>query len=302
MAHKKAQDVWRIRFTLPTEAVEAFETALDPITDVFLCFEDDSDPGQLWQVEAYVHGAPDGPALHAALALAAHVAGIDEPRVEIEHQAARNWLAENLSSFPPIRAGRFFIHGSHFEGRPPVGTLPLLIDAATAFGSGEHQSTYGCLLALDGLAKRGQPLRVGPDGGRALDMGCGSGILALAMARHWRIPVVATDIDEESVRVTRYNAKLNGLANLMDCFPGDGFKSRGVKQAAPYDVICANILARPLCRMAHDLSRMLAPGGRVILAGLLESQEAMVLAAYRMQGLKLKRRIRLSPWVTLVLG
>ncbi len=301
MAHKKAQDVWRVRFVIPSGAVEAFETALEPHCEAFLCFliEDDGPHHGQWQVDAYSPGKPDMSGMKMALALAAAATGLPEPELTIEHEAARNWLAENLQTFPPIRAGRYFVHGSHFDGQVPHGAVPLMVDAATAFGSGEHQSTYGCLLALDGLAKRNDPLRVGF--GRALDMGCGSGILALAMARTWKTKVVATDIDEESVRVTRFNAIRNGLAEYMHCFPGDGFKTGKVWQDAPYDVICANILARPLCSMARDLSRAVAPGGRVILAGLLNRQENMVLSAYHMQGLRLERRIRLAPWSTLVL-
>lgn len=301
MAHKKAQDVWRLRFIIPPSAVEAFETALEPHTDAFLCFEiEDGGPHHgLWQVDAYAAAKPDLPAVHAALGLAAAVSGVATPDLTVEHEAPRNWLAENLQTFPPIRAGRYFVHGSHIQGRAPFGTIPLLVEAATAFGSGEHQSTFGCLLALDDLARRRHPLRIGH--GRALDMGCGSGILALAMARTWKVPVVATDIDEESVRVTRFNARRNGVANLIDAFPGDGFKSRRVGEGAPYDLVCANILARPLCAMAKDLARSLAPGGRVVLAGLLSRQEPMVLAAYRMQGLRLERRYRLSPWSTLLL-
>jgi ribosomal protein L11 methyltransferase len=300
MAHRKAQDVWRISLTIPAAAVEAFEAAFEPYTDAFLCFEiDDGPQAGLWKVDAYNDGEPDLPRLRAAVALAAAATGRAEPALDIVHEPPRNWLAENLQTFHPIGAGRFFVHGSHFEGRPPWGREPLMVDAGTAFGSGEHQSTYGCLLALDDLARRDHPLKVGH--GRALDMGCGSGILALAMARHWKIPVVATDIDAESVRVTRVNARLNGLARYIEAFPGDGFTTRRVGAAGPYDVICANILARPLCAMAKDLAAALAPGGRVILAGLLARQEAMVVAAYRAQGLRLVRRYSLAPWVTLVL-
>lgn len=301
MAHKKAQDVWRVRFVIPQHAVEAFETALEDHCEAFLCFliEDDGPQHGQWQVDAYSPSKPDMAGMTTALALAAKAVGIADPELTIEHESARNWLAENLQTFPPIRAGRYFVHGSHFEGRPPHGAIPLLVDAATAFGSGEHQSTYGCLLALNDLAKRGEPLRIGH--GRALDMGCGSGILALAMARTWRVPVVATDIDEESVRVTQFNARRNGVADLMTCFPGDGFKTRQVWQDAPYDIVCANILARPLCSMSNLLAQSVAPGGRVILAGLLNRQEPMVLSAYRAQGLSLERRYRLAPWSTLVL-
>ncbi|NKD77899.1 50S ribosomal protein L11 methyltransferase [Haematospirillum sp. H1815] len=301
MSIKKAEDTWRIRLVVPHTALELYEAALEPYFDAVLCFEiEDGGPEHgKWVVDAYSDGPYDKPAVSVSLSLAAEAAGIEEPAVTVEHEPPRNWLAENLLAFPPIQAGRFFVHGSHWAEPPPEGTIALQVDASTAFGSGEHQSTYGCLLALDRMAAAGEILSQGQ--GRALDMGCGSGILGLALARCWGIPVVATDIDEESTRVAHLNAEKNGVSNLMTVFPGDGFTNAGVQDPAPYNVICANILARPLCEMASDMAKVLAPGGRVILAGLLINQENMVLDAYRASGLCLRERIELDPWVTLVL-
>ncbi len=302
MAYKRAEDVWRVRFVIPADAVEAFETALDPLTDSFVCFEiEDGGPHHLqWQIDAYVAQAIPHASLVSAIALAALQADIAEPALELEHHPAQDWLVDNLEAFPPILAGRFFIHGSHWTEPAPPGTTPLLFDAATAFGTGEHQSTFGCLVALSDMTKRHQPLRIGH--GRVLDMGCGSGILGIAAAKYFKTPALLVDIDEESVRVARGNARGNGVASLTTALPGDGFGLRQVPEGGPYNLIFANILARPLCSMARDLAAQLAPGGRAVLAGLLETQEAMVLAAYRSRGLRLIQRYRFSPWVTLVIG
>lgn len=300
MPIKKAEDTWRIRLMVPQAALDIYEAALEPHFEAFLCFEiEDGGPDHgKWAVDLYSDGPYDMTAVSVALSLAAGAAGIEEPPVTVEHEPPRNWLAENLQAFPPIQAGRFFVHGSHWSEPRPEGLVALQVDAATAFGSGEHQSTYGCLLALDRMAAAGD---IAGPGARALDMGCGSGILGLAVARCWGIQVVATDIDEESTRVARINSGLNGVGDLMTIFAGDGFTSEGVRQQAPYHIICANILARPLCAMASDMARTLAPGGRAILAGLLVSQEEMVLDAYHAAGLRLCERIELDPWVTLVL-
>ena len=167
-----------------------------------------------------------------------------------------------------------------------------MLDAGVAFGSGEHGSTRGCLRALEGLAHR-RPRRI-------LDLGTGSGILAMAAARLLHRPVLAVDIEPWSVRVAGQNAELNRLGRLVRARLGNGWAARPVRRAAPYDLVFANILARPLCAMARDLARNLAPGGRAVLAGLLDAQVPLVLAAHRRQGLLLERRLAEGRWVTLV--
>ena len=302
MAYRRAEDVWRVRFIIPADAVEAFENALDPLTDSFVCFEiEDGGPNHLcWQIDAYAAQEIPRQDLIASIALAAQQAGIPEPAVELEHHPAQDWLGDNLQAFPPIQAGRFFIHGSHWTDLPAGGSTPLLFDAATAFGTGEHQSTFGCLVALSNMANTLHPLKIGL--GRVLDMGCGSGILGIAAAKQFKTPALLVDIDEESVRVARGNARGNGVAGLVHALPGDGFRLRAVAETGPYDLIFANILARPLCSMAYHLAANLAPGGRAVLAGLLDWQEPMVLAAYRARGLRLMKRYSFTPWVTLVIG
>jgi ribosomal protein L11 methyltransferase len=246
-----------------------------------------------WRVEGFATASPERALLEASLALA--WAGREDAMgpLVIERLPPRDWLAENQASFPPLRAGRYFIHGSHYCGPVPAGAIALVIDAATAFGSGEHATTRGCLLALDALARRRRFARV-------LDMGTGTGILAMAAAKTWRLRVTARDIDAEAVRVAAHNAAVNGVAALIDARRANGYQ--GLGRARQFDVIFANILSRPLALMAPALARALAPGGVAVLSGLLARQERTVLAAHRAQRLALRHRFRLSGWHTLVLA
>jgi ribosomal protein L11 methyltransferase len=287
----RSPPAWRTFLHAPTaEAAEVFGRAIAPRGASLAVFEDEAAGG--WLVEAVARARPDAGALGVAAALVARALGLPEPSVGIEPIPATDWLAATREAFPPIRAGRFTIHGTHTRGRAPAGTIPLAIDAATAFGSGEHPTTRGCLLALGRLARGRRPARV-------LDLGCGSGILALAMARLWHCRTVASDIDPEAVRVARHNARVNGLGGLA-IVVGDGPAAPAVAARAPYDVVAANILAGPLARMAPALARVLAPGGRVVLSGLLLVQERRVLAAMGASGLALEGRVVVGAWPTLV--
>jgi ribosomal protein L11 methyltransferase len=248
-----------------------------------------------WHVEGFASEKPQAALIEAALALAWAALGTAPPEIAVERVAERDWLAENQASFPPLVAGRYFIHGSHHQGGTPAGRIGLRIDAATAFGTGEHATTRSCLLALDRLARRGRRRRV-------LDMGTGTGILAIAAAKTWRRPVQARDIDAESVKVTARNAAVNGVAGLVDVRRSDGYRDRFLRRAGRFDLVVANILARPLSLMAKDLARALAPGGVAVLSGLLARHEPAVLAAHRAQGLHLRRRIAIAGWHTLVLA
>ena len=232
--------------------------------------------------------------LASAIARASASAGVKAPEFVVKPLAARDWLAVNRASFQPIRAGRFFIHPTFYEGRPPAGAQSIALDASTAFGSGSHGTTKGCLLALDRIARRRRPRRI-------LDMGCGSGILAIAMAKAWARPVLAVDIDDEAVRVTADNALRNGVGKLVRAGAGRGFAAPVMRGKRDFDLIVANILARPLIAMAPALSRALAPGGEAVLSGLLVHQENQVIAACRAQGMALARRDRIDNWSTLLL-
>lgn len=209
-----------------------------------------------------------------------------------------DWLARSYQQFPPFSVGPFFIYGSHYEGKVPDGQTGLQIDAATAFGSGEHGTTKGCLQAMLDLKGRGAcPWNV-------LDMGTGSGILAIAAWKLWKTPVLAVDNDPEAVRVARHHQHINNVpegSTEMTCACGDGFHEELTQKRKPYDLIIANILASALREMAADLRAVSDENGYVILSGILNEQAQSVIECYEQQGLRLKNRINIEEWSTLVL-
>ena len=197
-----------------------------------------------------------------------------------------------LSGLPPVRAGRFFVFGVHDRGRAPPSAVNLRIEAGAAFGTGHHGTTVGCLLAVDRLLRRKRFAKV-------LDVGTGTGVLAIAAARTGSRVTVGTDIDPVSVRIARENARIN-RARSRFAHAGD-LSHPLVRASAPYDLVFANILARPLVSLSQPIKRALTPGGTVILSGLLRSQARFVLAAYRSRGFRLERRLYRDAWATLVL-
>jgi ribosomal protein L11 methyltransferase len=283
---------WRFAVTVPDAAAGAFADGLSGVAETLSIVE--MDEGAAWMIEGLDRDRPDQAALGARIALLAAACGIPEPRLTVERLTETDWLGRVYQGFPPLCAGRFHVRGSHIAEPPPAATRALVIDAATAFGSGEHGSTYGCLMALDALSRHARPRRI-------LDMGCGSGILGLAAARAWPARISMVDIDPESARVSRLNARRNRLSSRVRIAAGNGYHTPLARTGPAFDLIVANILARPLRKMARQLIRRLAPGGRVVLAGLLARQGAAVLAAHRWQGLRLVRRRPVGPWMTLEL-
>jgi ribosomal protein L11 methyltransferase len=284
--------LWRLAVEAPDERMaDAFAAVLDQTGGAITAFE--TTPKGPWLVQGFVQGKPDRVALEAGLALAALAFDTAEPALALEQLPDTDWLRENQESFPPMRIGRYYVHGSHITAPVPSGAIGLLIDAATAFGTGEHATTHGCLMALDRLARQGRRRHI-------LDIGTGTGILAIAAAKSWRVKVLACDIDRNSVRVAAENVALNRVAGLVTCRPSDGYSAPEVRAGAPYDLIFANILARPLAAMAPDLARSLAPGGIAILSGLLAGQESFVRTAHRAQGLVFRGRLPRNGWHTLV--
>jgi ribosomal protein L11 methyltransferase len=283
-----------------------------------------------WRVAMYCRAAPDEKIIRALVAAAAgDTAG---KALRFERVAAKDWVRESLAGLAPVTAGRFIVHGAHDRARIPQNRIGIEIEAALAFGTGHHGTTRGCLLALDALCKsmsrrgpihrhpevraEGTPrrmsaravalrgplrsrLRVTGVGPHILDLGTGSGVLAIAAARAMRQPVLATDIDGSAVRAARGNAALNRAGGFVAVIKADGVIAPKLRQRAPYDLVLANILLRPLQRLAAPLTRLTAPGARVVLSGLLPSQANAAIAAYR--GLALERRIDLDGWTTLVL-
>jgi len=283
--------LWQIQLRVAGQAAAAFAEALEPHANSASWTEPVSGTSH---IKAISEHEPDRALIEVLLGEVAAAFGLAPPALDVTWLAGRDWLAENRRAFPPVTAGRYFIHGSHFRGAVPAGRIGLKLDAATAFGTGEHGSTRGCLLALDGLARRRRFRNV-------LDLGCGSAILAIAVAKTWGCPVVAADSDDEAVRVAAGNAERNGVANLVKAVSSDGYRAMALRRRAPYDLIVANILARPLCRLAAGLERHLAGRGVAILAGLLEDEAGGVLSTHRRRGLRLDHRITLDGWTTLVL-
>lgn len=277
-----------ISVTVPEPALEAYEAALGEACGTIGFFLDEAT--RMWTVEGVKDQGAFEPELAAALAIAGFVTGQDPVLVRAP-TPAEGWLARTRSAFPEQLVGRrFAIRGTHLTGPPTSGRIVVTLDAGVAFGSGEHGSTRGCLRALERVAHR-RPRRI-------LDLGTGSGILAMAAAKLLHRPVLATDIDPWSVRTARDNARLNHLHPTMRFLRADGWTSPALTKAAPYDLVFANILARPLTRMARHLAAALAPGGTAILAGLLASQVNWVAGAHP---LRLERVLVEGQWACLIL-
>ncbi|MFQ5783365.1 MAG: 50S ribosomal protein L11 methyltransferase [Alphaproteobacteria bacterium] len=287
-----AAPVWRVAVEVADGHAVAFEAAFETEGTAVSAFE--AMPGGAWRIEALSSARPDRPALETRLAVVAAALGVAAPELVVDRLPETDWLAATRNAFPPIRAGRYYLHGSHLPAAAD-DAIDLIIDAGAAFGSGEHPTTRGCLLALDALAR-------GPRRRRVLDMGCGSGILAVAAAKTWRATVLAADLDARAVRTARENARVNRVASLVCVVVSNGYRNIALRRARPYDLVLANILAGPLIRMAPALARRLAPGGVAVLAGLLDRQEHAVLAAHRARGLVLIRRWAIDGWHTLMIA
>lgn len=279
------KSLWTARLVTDADGAAAAEAALEPFAVALSRYE--IDRGKRWEVEALIDGRPDRRAIRKALALWGRPVFAALP--------SRDWVAESRRALPAITAGRFYLRGAHVKGATPRGKIALQVDAGAAFGTGRHETTRGCLLALDRLA-RDRKFK------KPFDLGCGSGVLALAAASLWPVKVLAADNDPDAVRVARENAEINGLGNRLSVIKSSGYGAAAIRKAAPFDLIMANILARPLYRMAGSLARYLKPGGRAVLSGILTSQEQLVLHAHLQHGLELDFRLRLGEWSILVLA
>ena len=291
----KSPQAWQIDIELPDEScVVIFDEALGPDAGAVTAREIDNGPR--WRLIAHCAGAPDKVALEARVAIAAATAGVPAPPIHIYELPATDWVADYRKRIKPITVGRFFIYPSHFENDVPDGLVGIRLDAGIAFGTGEHQSTSGCLLAMEQLQESGLFVE------RGLDMGCGSAILAIGLANLWPAArIIAVDNDSDAVRTSMDNIADNGCSASISAAESDGYHGEAVMAAAPYNIIMANILARPLALMAADAAAHLAPGGYAILSGILSPQAADVQSAYEAAGLKLSDRLDLDEWSTLIL-
>jgi ribosomal protein L11 methyltransferase len=258
------------------------DPALEGATYSILAEDEDKD---VWRIDAFPTSDEEATGVEAALRRF-------PLKVVVEPLADADWLAMALSGLPPVHAGRFFVYGLHDKGEVPPSAVALRIEAGAAFGTGHHGTTVGCLLAYDELLKSRRFARV-------LDVGAGTGVLAIAAARTGSKVAVGTDIDAPSVRIASENAAENG-ANARFVH-ASGLNDRLVAQHGPYDLVFANILAAPLVALAQDIRGALKPGGIAILSGLLRTQERRVKAAYLSRGFRVKRRIHRDAWATLVL-
>jgi ribosomal protein L11 methyltransferase len=254
---------------------------LDPLA---ITINETDEAKALWEVALYFSDMAD--AQHAKDL-------IGRTEAVIADMPQQDWVRRSLEGLAPVTAGRFFLHGSHDRHRRRAGGVSIEIDAGTAFGTGHHGTTESCLVALDEILKRRLPRRI-------LDVGCGTGVLAIAAARATGNRALASDIDPEAVRVTVANARLNGIASQIESFTAAGLKHPRIVRHAPYDLIFANILARPLVALASGLAKALAPGGDLVLSGLTREQMRWIEATYVSRGLSLSRRIVKENWAALV--
>ncbi len=273
---------------------DAIVETFDPAETAAAAFEDEGDPGRTkpWTVEVYFGHAPDEDRIRALVAdtVGAAVAeglvfdGVDE----------RDWVAASLEGLSAVRAGRFLVHGRHDRHRVRTNDVALEIEAALAFGTGHHGTTRGCLLMLDAVLKRRRPVRV-------LDIGTGTGVLAIAAAKARRAPVVAGDIDPVAITAAAANARANGAGPTVRPVVAAGTSHPALRRPAPYDLIFANILAKPLRRMAPSIAAVAMPGCELILSGLLVPDVPGILSSYAAQGFVLRRKLVLEGWATLLM-
>lgn len=284
----KGLQVWRVTAKGPRLALEAVTAALDAWDEppALSSFEDGQSGA--WRIDVYETREGRARRIGATFAAAEGVSA------QVEMLADEDWVSKSQSGLPPVRAGRFVVYGAHDEGRIAPNLIGLKIEAGLAFGTGHHGTTYGCLKAYDDLLKeRGAPERV-------LDIGCGTGVLALAAAKTGARRVIGSDIDEDSVFVAREVLRLNQARGMVDILLANGDQHPSIRAAAPFDLVFANILARPLMGLAHPIARLLAPGGRAILSGFTPNQVRGVFGWQRNAGLVKVRREDHDGWVTLV--
>ena len=275
----------------------AAKRVVDVLTEIF--FEGDAAiaaferPDGRWDVTVHFADTPDQNLMRELVtnAASAEIAAT----LAFDTVEAKDWVKASLEDLVPVPAGRFVVHGAHDRARVPPNKLGIEIEAALAFGTGHHGTTRGCLLALDMLARRSRRPR------HILDLGTGSGVLAIAAAKLFRVPVLATDIDPRAVVNARANARQNGVGALVTVVHAGDLHAPELIKRAPFDLAMANILLRPLQKLAAPVARQLMPNARMVLSGILAAQQNAALAAYRSQGLVLERSFALDGWVTPVM-
>ena len=268
---------------------EALGEVFDPEGSAVAAFEQ---PDGAWRIEVFFAEPPDRGAVRNLVGLVAGEAGL--AGMSFEALAAQDWVTTSLEGLKPVRAGRFLVHGAHGRSVPRANAIGIEIEASLAFGTGHHGSTRGCLEAIDAILRACRPRSM-------LDVGTGTGVLAIAAAKALHGRVVAGDIDPVAVEVARRNARANGVVSLIGFYCAPGLHHPLAARRGGFELVLANILAGPLMRLSRDLALALAAGGRLVLSGLLERDVAGILAAFRLQGLHLERRSLIEGWATLIL-
>jgi ribosomal protein L11 methyltransferase len=288
---------WKVSIVSPIPFLPALEEVLNalhmdeyPTISSFEIPENHTDH----IMEAYFNQEPNSEKLHIDVKNMADIFKIKSLEINIELLEDKDWVSESQKLLKPIDAGRFFLYGSHDEINIPVVRVPIFMEAGQAFGTGSHETTNGCLLAIDALADSISPKEI-------LDLGCGSGVLAIAMAKVWDAHIIASDIDPISTDTTIENIIANNISSNLIAITSDGFEDVRLTERAPYDLIVANILAKPLQELAPAITNHLNDNGTLVLSGLLKIQEAAVLSAYEAMGWELEKRFPINEWHTLQL-
>jgi ribosomal protein L11 methyltransferase len=281
----------RFTLTLPSQSLNLAQALADSIEEhmfidaMAVTVNETDETRALWNTVAYFDGEASAHHANATLNIAGAVIA---PVPDVD------WVRRSLEGLSPVAAGRFYLHGSHDREKRRSGGHSFEIDAGTAFGTGHHGTTAGCMIILDAILKQRKPKRV-------FDLGCGTGVLAIAAAKACHIRVLATDIDPEAVRVTKLNAALNNLGPQINAVTAAGLHHHAIRDAGRFDLIFANILARPLVSLAQGLCKLVEPGGTIILSGLTRDQLRWVSAAYKVRGLIPTHIVKIENWVAVAL-
>jgi ribosomal protein L11 methyltransferase len=298
---KQTKATWLVELEILFKFIEELTTIFEPLTSFLSVFEVtagpsyESLPTDIWKLQLFFEESPNQQLIENILKEFAEHHNIDKIEFSTTLVDDRDWVKQVQENSPPLNIPGYFIYGSHYKGNYPSCSYPILIDAGRAFGSGSHETTSGCLEAFNLLAKNFKFKNM-------LDMGAGSAILAIAMAKTWKNKVNAVDIDSQAVQIATRNVSINHVKKYVSSAQSNGYKSRVVKQYGPYDLVAANILAKPLVKFAHELRNNLRKNGTVVLAGLLTRQERMVISAHVQQKIFLTKRIKKGAWSILILS
>lgn len=279
--------MWQLEFELPKTTAIGFQEAMAEVFETMLIFE--SEDKSNWVIRLIFEEEPSDQ-VYQQIQILGQEFQQPLPEIKTEKLPEIDWLAENRKDFPAMTIANFYIHGSHLPGIDDPSLIPIQVDASLAFGTGEHATTRGC---LEMIAEMPQPAQGVP----ILDLGCGTAILAIAMAKLWNRPIWASDIDEDSIPMARQNCLDNGVEGFVQVLHSDGFAHKDLQQS--YGLIVANILAGPLCELAPQMKQRLMPQGRVLLSGLLAEQKDLVQKTYEQNGFKLLEDKIIGEWATL---